>query len=504
MASASSSSKRNAPNYRCTECGWATVKWVGRCGECGEWGTVNEVGADPNAGRTQPAAVTVTQRATPISEVDASTAHFFPTGVSELDRVLGGGLIPGAVILMAGEPGIGKSTLVLDAAGQVASQTDDDGAPRRCLYITGEESTAQVRMRADRIGAIADTLFLTAETDLGQALGQIEAVDPDVVIVDSVQTLQSAELDGTAGGVNQIREVAASLIKAAKTSGITAMLIGHVTKDGSIAGPRVLEHLVDVVCQFDGDRHSRLRMVRAVKNRYGSTDEVGCFDLSDTGIHSVEDPSGLFLSSGSEPEEGTAITVTLEGKRPLLAEVQALVTGGEGGSPRRTVSGLDTSRVSMLIAVLDRRMGLKLGRDDVFVSTVGGIKMSEPAADLSVAAAIASSKTQSPIPAGAVGFGEIGLAGELRPVPGIQRRITEAARLGFNRAVVPTTTEGLQAPAGFALFQTTSVREAINMLQRDPSSARRREARVVDEMPASPADDPDPVVAAGVGHAELD
>ncbi|MGO1183546.1 MAG: DNA repair protein RadA [Micrococcaceae bacterium] len=485
MAS-SSSSRRTTANYRCTECGWTTIKWVGRCGECGEWGTVTEVGTDPTAGRTTVTAVTEAQRAVPISDVDASTARFHPTGVSELDRVLGGGLIPGAVILMAGEPGIGKSTLVLDVAGQVAAQTDADGSARRVLYITGEESAAQVRLRADRIGAVADTLFLTAETDLGRALGQIDAIDPDVVVVDSVQTLQSTDVEGTAGGVNQIREVSASLIKAAKTRGITTLLIGHVTKDGSIAGPRLLEHLVDVVCQFDGDRHSRLRMVRAVKNRYGSTDEVGCFDLSDSGIHSVEDPSGLFLTSGADPVEGTAITVTLEGKRPLLAEVQSLVSLGDGGSPRRTVSGLETPRVNMLIAVITRRMGLDLSRDDVYVSTVGGIKMTEPAADLSVAAAIASSKTETPIPPGVIGFGEVGLAGELRPVPGIQRRITEAARLGFDRAVVPATTEGITAPEGFTVLQLTSVKEAVRAMMRDPRRAQRREARVVDEISGPP------------------
>ena len=479
---ASSSSSRRTPNYRCTECGWTTIKWVGRCGECGEWGTVTEIGTDPTAGRTTATAVTEAQRAVPISDVDASAARFHPTGVSELDRVLGGGLIPGAVILMAGEPGIGKSTLVLDVAGQVASQTGEDGTPRKVLYITGEESAAQVRLRADRIGAVADTLYLTAETDLGRALGQIEAIDPDVVVVDSVQTLQSTEVEGTAGGVNQIREVSAALIKAAKTRGITTLFIGHVTKDGSIAGPRLLEHLVDVVCQFDGDRHSRLRMVRAVKNRYGSTDEVGCFDLTDSGIHSVEDPSGLFLTSGADPVEGTAITVTLEGRRPLLAEVQALVSLSEGGTPRRTVSGLETPRVNMLIAVLVRRMGLNLTRDDVYVSTVGGMKMAEPAADLSVAAAIASSKTETPIPSGAIAFGEIGLAGELRPVPGIQRRITEAARLGFDRAVVPATTEGLTAPDGFTLVQKTNVKDAVRTLFRDPRRAQRREARVVEEI----------------------
>ena len=457
---ATKSTRKTTPGYRCAECGWTTVKWVGRCGECQAWGTVVEAGSDPTAGRTTASAVT--SPAPRIGEVDASQARFHPTGVDELDRVLGGGMVPGAVILMAGEPGIGKSTLLLDVAAQVARTQRPDGATRPVLYVTGEESAAQVRLRADRISAVADTLYLTAETDLGQALGQVEKTDPALLIVDSVQTLQSQEVDGTAGGVTQIREVAASLIRAAKERNMTTVLVGHVTKDGSIAGPRLLEHLVDVVCQFEGERHSRLRMVRAVKNRYGPTDEVGCFDLGDTGIRSLEDPSGLFLSGTATPVAGTCVTVTLEGRRPLLAEVQALLTESSGGSPRRTVHGLDTSRVNMMLAVVHRRAHLNVTSKDAYVSTVGGVRLSEPASDLAVALAIASAHDDTPLPHGTIAFGEIGLAGEVRPVPGIGRRIREAARLGFKRALVPVSPEDLGTlPDGIEVVQVSTLQEAI-------------------------------------------
>lgn len=459
MAAAKGS--RKAPGYKCTECGWTTVKWVGRCGECQAWGTVEEVGMTATTGRTK--ASTVAQAAPRIAEVDATLASFRSTGVRELDRVLGGGLVPGAVILLAGEPGIGKSTLLLDVAAQTARGTD--GTPRPVLYLTGEESAAQVRARGDRIGALADTLHLAAETDLGRALGQIEKISPSLVVVDSVQTLQSAEVDGIAGGVTQVREVAASLIRTAKEKGITTVLVGHVTKDGTIAGPRLLEHLVDVVCQFEGDRHSRLRLVRAVKNRFGPTDEVGCFDLREDGIESLDDPSGLFLSGTADPVEGTCVTVTLEGRRPLVAEVQSLLTPSAGGSPRRTVSGVDSARVNMLLAVLQRRARFALAQDDCYVATVGGVRLSEPASDLAVAVAIASAKLGAPVPTGMIAVGELGLAGEVRPVPGIGRRVREAARLGFTRAIVPRSPEPLgEIPPGFTVAQVGSLSEALGTI----------------------------------------
>ncbi len=453
---ATKTTRAKAPAYRCSECGWTTAKWVGRCGECQAWGSVEEAGQV--SARTT-AAATVAQPAQRIGDVDATTAAFQPTGVSELDRVLGGGLVPGAVILLAGEPGVGKSTLLLDVAARVAQ----DG--RKVLYVTGEESAAQVKLRAERIGAVAETLYLTAETDLGQALGQVEEVDPALMIVDSVQTLSSSAVEGSAGGVTQVREVAASLINAAKNRNMSTLLVGHVTKEGSIAGPRLLEHLVDVVCQFEGERHSRLRLLRAVKNRYGPTDDVGCFDLTEQGIEGLADPSGLFVSRTKDPVSGTCITVTIEGRRPLLAEVQALLAETSNAQPRRATSGLDTSRVAMLLAVLQSRASMNLSKDDSYVATVGGVKLGEPATDLSVALAIASAKTDKPLPAQLIAFGEVGLAGEVRAVPGIGQRIQEAARLGFTHAVVPASPNGPGAvPKGFKVREVSTLSEALGLL----------------------------------------
>jgi len=338
---------RERPAFRCSECGWTAGKWVGRCGECQAWGTVLDA-SSPTVRTTTPGPVSAPAR--PIADVDVEAARSRPTGVSELDRVLGGGLVPGSVVLLAGEPGVGKSTLLLDVAARFAESG-------RALYVTAEESAAQVRLRADRIGALHDDLFLAAETDLAAVLGQIDEVKPDLLVVDSVQTVASAEVDGSPGNVSQIREVAAALIRVAKERGIATVLVGHVTKDGSIAGPRMLEHIVDVVLHFEGDRHSRLRMVRGVKNRFGPSDEVGCFDLADDGITGLADPSGLFLSQQVEAVPGTCVTVTVEGKRPLVAEVQALLAPSQLNNPRRTTSGLDSGRVAM-VSVTMVRLGL--------------------------------------------------------------------------------------------------------------------------------------------------
>ncbi|MFB9202331.1 DNA repair protein RadA [Nonomuraea spiralis] len=416
------------PGYRCAECGWRTSKWVGRCGECQAWGTVDEEGARAGVSVVQGGATT--GPALPIGQVKAEVAAARTTGVSELDRVLGGGLVPGAVVLLAGEPGIGKSTLLLEAAARIAERTT-------VLYVTGEESAAQVRLRADRIGAIQDNLYLAAETELSALITHVDKVEPGLLVVDSVQTVGSAQATGVPGGVTQVREVAANLVRMSKERNLATVLVGHVTKDGSIAGPRTLEHLVDVVLNFEGDRHSRLRMVRAIKNRFGPTDEVGCFDLHERGIEGITDPSGLFVSRRSEPVAGTCVTVTVEGTRPLPAEVQALVARTEAQQPRRTSSGLDTYRVQMILAVLERRLNARLGGCDVFTATVGGIKLADPAVDLAVMLAVASAAGDKPLPPGLVALGEVGLAGELRPVKDVRRRLTEASRLGFKRALVP-------------------------------------------------------------------
>ncbi|MBB2986208.1 DNA repair protein RadA [Terracoccus luteus] len=449
---------RRTAGYRCAECGWQTAKWVGRCGECQAWGTVAEVGGVAAARTT---AAPVTAPAQRIGDVDLTRATARPTGVAEFDRVLGGGLVPGAVVLVAGEPGIGKSTLLLDVAARAARQ----GGP--VLYVSGEESAAQVRSRAERIGAMADTLYLAAETDLGAVLGQVARVDPQLLVVDSVQTVASAEVEGQAGNVSQVREVTASIIAAAKASHTAVLLVGHVTKDGSIAGPRVLEHLVDVVVQFEGDRHSRLRLVRAVKNRFGPTDEVGCFDLSDGGITGLSDPSGLFLSQRDHAVPGTCVTVTLEGRRPLVAEVQALVAASTLPSPRRTSSGLDNARLAMIIAVLDKRAGAPVAQRDIFAATVGGVRVTEPAADLAIVCALASSVVDQALATDVVAFGEVGLAGEVRRVTGLQRRLAEAARLGFRHALVPAgSLDDVTVPPGIRAVEVRDVPRAIEAMGR--------------------------------------
>ena len=443
--------------FRCTECGWTSQKWVGRCGECQAWGAVEEIAAPKKLSLV---AGNVTAKATPIGDVDLSAAYARATGVTELDRVLGGGLVPGAVILLAGEPGVGKSTLLLSVAAQTAAK----GIP--ALYISGEESASQIRLRAERIKAVDPQLFIASETDLGAVIAHIDAVKPELLIIDSVQTIGSSAADGAPGGVTQIREVAGALIRICKDRDITLLLVGHVTKDGSIAGPRLLEHIVDVVLQFEGERHSRLRLIRAIKNRFGASDEVGCFDLSDTGIESVLDPTGLFTSRHLEPVPGTCVTVTLEGRRPLLAEIQALVSAGrenDYGNARRVVSGLDAARTSMTLAVLELRANIRIGGRDVYAATVGGMKMTEPAADLALALAVASAANGLALPADLVAIGEVGLAGEIRKVSGVNRRLQEAYRLGFKRALVPTGSD--TKITGMEIVEVSRLDAALNRVK---------------------------------------
>ena len=456
--------------YRCAECGWRATKWSGRCGGCQAWGTVEQAAVPAARARLSARATDrlAPARAVPITKVDARAASVRPTGLDELDRVLGGGLVPGAVVLLAGEPGVGKSTLLLEA-GALVSQTGP------VLYVTGEESAAQVRLRADRIGAVADNLYIAAETELSAVLAQAEAVQPELLIVDSVQTIVAPGVEGTPGGVTQIREVTAALMAVAKQQSLSTVLVGHVTKDGAIAGPRALEHLVDVVLHFEGDRHAQLRMVRALKNRFGPTDEVGCFELGEAGLAGLADPSGLFISRHGSHVPGTCLTVTLEGRRPLIAEVQTLVAPSASAEipPRRVTAGLDSARVAMVIAVLQRRADVKLARQDVFAATIGGVRLAEPAVDLAIALALASAAADLSVAGPVVAVGEVGLAGEVRRVPGVARRIAEAQRLGFRRAIVPAgwasehggpedpDARGAAAKALTDVREVTSVREAI-------------------------------------------
>ena len=418
---------RTTSNYRCTECGWSSIKWVGRCGECQAWGTIVDPGE--NVGLTRsvvPVAISAARAARPITEVGAESVAHWPSGIAEFDRVLGGGIVPGAAILLSGEPGVGKSTLLLEVASRAAR------TGQRVLYVSAEESVSQVRLRAERTGALQPSLYLAAETDLATILGQIDQVTPQLVIVDSVQTVSSSLTDGLAGGPSQVREVASTLIRVSKDHNLPVLLVGHVTKDGSIAGPRLLEHLVDVVLQFEGDRQTSLRFVRSHKNRFGPTDEVGCFEMTGDGIAEVADPSGLFLSRARQPVSGTCVTVAVEGRRALPVEVQALIVKTQAPQPRRVVNGVDSSRVAMLLAVLERRANLPLSEYDVYVSTVGGIRVTEPGADLAIALAIASAYHDKAFPVTLAAVGEISLAGEIRQASASKQRIAEAKRLGFS------------------------------------------------------------------------
>jgi len=428
---------------------------VGRCPECQTWGSIQEIGA-PAAALRAVSAGPVTAPARPIAEVELAGARAVPTGIAEFDRVLGGGLVPGAVLLVAGEPGVGKSTLLLEVAHRVAA------ANGPALVVSGEESAGQVRLRAERIGALHERLYLAAETELSAVLSHIEQVEPTLLILDSVQTVRSPG-DGTDGGATQVRAVAGALTAVSKSRGMTTILVGHVTKDGAIAGPRTLEHLVDVVISFDGERHSTLRLVRAIKNRFGPADEIGCFEIGDAGVVGVSDPSALFVSRRSAPVPGSCVTVTLEGSRPLLAEVQALVaTTGGGGSPRRAVSGLDAQRVAMVNAVVERRGGVKLADADVFAASVGGVRIAEPAADLALALAIASASKDRALPEGVVALGEVGLSGEIRRVGGTGRRLAEAARQGYTVALVPP--DAGAAPPGMRLVEVPDLGTAFHRL----------------------------------------
>jgi DNA repair protein RadA/Sms len=391
-----------------------------------------------------------------VTKVSATAGKRLTTGVEECDRVLGGGLVAGAVVLLAGEPGVGKSTLLLD----IAARTARNGLT--VLYVTAEESAGQVRLRAERIGAMEESLFVAAETDLGAILAHVEQVQPELLLVDSIQAISSTEIEGTPGGVSQVREVASALVQEAKRRGVPTVLVGHVTKDGYVAGPRLVEHLVDVVCQFEGDHHTALRLLRATKNRFGSVDEVGCFLLTDVGIEGVADPSGLFLTHGAVRVAGSCATMSIEGKRPLPAEIQALVAPSALANPRRATSGIDASRVSMVLAVLHRRVGLSVATDDVYVSTVGGARVIEPAADLALALALASARRDTPILDGCAAVGEVALSGALRPIVGLTQRIVEAARLGFTDIVVPVGGK-VERKGAIRVHQVATLSEAITL-----------------------------------------
>jgi DNA repair protein RadA/Sms len=439
---------RTRVRHSCTDCGAQTPRWLGRCPECGAWNTLVEEVAVPQAR----AASSPMPTAVSINLIDPIGAKRRATGVPELDRVLDGGLVPGSVTLLVGEPGMGKSTLMLQALGRMAA----DGA--RCLLVSAEESCEQVRMRADRLGVLEPSLLVVSDTSLHNVLAQVDTVAPDVLAIDSIQTVHDPDLPGSPGSVTQVRDCAQRLVRLAKERGISVVLVGHVTKDGQLAGPRALEHVVDTVLQFEGDRHHALRMLRALKHRFGSTHELGLFEMGEAGLIDVPDPSALFLTDRRAGLPGSIVAPVLEGARPLLVEVQALVNASTAPMPRRSAQGLESSRLAMLLAVLDARAGVSVADVDVYASVAGGVRVIEAGADLAVAIAVASARIGVAVPDDLVAIGEIGLGGELRQAGQTPRRLAEAARLGFRRAIVPASSAGVE---GIELIRVGSVVEAL-------------------------------------------
>ena len=444
--------------YTCRDCGGTNPKWLGKCPHCGAWNTLEEGVAEPvAAGRNRFQALAKSQPVATLSDIEASEVDRTPTGQEELDRVLGGGIVPGGVVLIGGDPGIGKSTLLLQALDALSRQM-------KVLYVTGEESGAQVALRARRLGLTGDQVRVLAEIQLERILATLEVEGPSLCVMDSIQTLYSEQLSSAPGSVAQVRECAAQLTRVAKSSGCAMVLVGHVTKEGALAGPRVLEHIVDTVLYFEGDTHSSFRLVRAIKNRFGAVNEIGVFAMTERGLKGVSNPSAIFLSTHNEPVPGSCVLVTLEGTRPLLVEIQALVDGG-GVSPRRLSVGLDRDRLAMLLAVLHRHAGVSCLDQDVFVNAVGGVRISEPAADLAVLLAIQSSLRGKALPRGFIAFGEVGLAGEVRPAPRGQERLKEAAKLGFSVAVVPKANAPKKAIEGLQVHPVERMEEAIEVVR---------------------------------------
>jgi DNA repair protein RadA/Sms len=446
--------------YACTECGGQSTKWQGQCPHCGAWNTLVETIAATPATRFQ-ALAGAPSAVRPLATVETRDNARTPTGIEEFDRVLGGGLVSGGVVLLGGDPGIGKSTLLLQAMAALGTS----GKLGRALYVTGEESVEQVALRAQRLGLVNATVELLAEVQLQAIVGAIRTLQPGVVVIDSIQTVYTELLESAPGSVAQVRECAAQLTRLAKQNAITIILVGHVTKEGAIAGPRVLEHIVDTVLYFEGDAHSSFRLVRAIKNRFGAANELGVFAMTERGLKGVANPSALFLSQHADPVPGSCVLATIEGSRPLLVEVQALVDPVQGGLARRLAVGLDPQRLALLLAVLHRHGGVETGLFDVFVNAVGGVRIGEPAADLAVLMAIYSSFKNKALERKYLVFGEVGLAGEIRPVQRGQERLREAAKLGFVRALIPAANKPRQAIEGIDIVAVQRIGDALKMLQ---------------------------------------
>ena len=445
--------------FTCTECGGTSPKWLGKCPACGAWNTLIESLASAESGtKNRFAALASTAEVAVLADIEASDVDRTPTGHAELDRVLGGGIVEGGVVLIGGDPGIGKSTLLLQALDSLQR------AGKKTLYVTGEESGAQVALRSRRLGLDGSQVSVLAEIQLEKILATLTARQPDVAVIDSIQTVYSEQLSSAPGSVAQVRECAAHLTRAAKAAGVCIVLVGHVTKEGALAGPRVLEHMVDTVLYFEGDTHSQFRLVRAIKNRFGAVNEIGVFAMTEKGLKGVSNPSAIFLSQHAEPVPGSCVMVTLEGTRPLLVEIQALVDSG-GPSPRRLSVGLDKDRLAMLLAVLHRHAGVACMDQDVFINAVGGVRIGEPAADMAVMLAITSSLRGKPLPKGFIAFGEVGLAGEVRPAPRGQERLREAAKLGFTMAIVPKANAPKKPVPGMTVHAVERVEEALQIVR---------------------------------------
>jgi len=452
--------------FACQACGFESSKWLGRCPDCGEWNSLVEERHEvaPPPGRGRPDQMTLPGGASKPKAydlVDAGTEPRVSSGIDEFDRVLGGGIVPGSLVLIGGEPGIGKSTLILQVA-HLLGRTHGS-----VLYVSGEESERQIRLRGDRLGISGGGLFLMAETALERILEEVDSLKPAALVIDSVQTIFSSRFPSAPGSISQVREVATQLLFVAKRRGITTFLIGHVTKDGSLAGPKSLEHIVDTVLYFEGEKHQNHRIVRAVKNRFGAVSELGVFEMTGTGLVAIPNPSALFLAERKEGAPGSAVVATIEGSRPMLVEVQALVSPTSFGTPRRMSLGIDPNRTNLLLAVLEKRVGLELLGDDVFVSVAGGLDVDEPAADLGVAAAVASSVRGRPIPANTVVFGEVGLGGEVRGAGQSLLRIREAAQMGFTRCVLPARNVPEDSDPGIRVVGVSTLDEALDALRED-------------------------------------
>lgn len=445
--------------YTCRECGGTAPKWLGKCPHCNAWNTLEETVADSASGsKNRYQSLAPAAPVTTLAEIEASDVQRTPTGLEELDRVLGGGIVEGGVVLIGGDPGIGKSTLLLQALDAL-SQT------LPTLYVTGEESGAQVALRARRLGLDASKVRVQAETQLEKILATLAAEQPAIAVIDSIQTLYSEQLSSAPGSVAQVRECAAHLTRTAKARGTAIVLVGHVTKEGALAGPRVLEHMVDTVLYFEGDTHSSFRLVRAIKNRFGAVNEIGVFAMTERGLKGVANPSAIFLSTHSAPVAGSCVLVTLEGTRPMLVEVQALVDSSPIPSPRRLSVGLEQNRLAMLLAVMHRHAGIACFDQDVFVNAVGGVRITEPAADLAVMLSIQSSLRGKALPRGFLTFGEVGLAGEVRPAPRGQERLKEAAKLGFSVAIVPKANAPKKPIEGLTIHPVERVEQAIDLVR---------------------------------------